>query len=120
MKPVEPLPKRVCIDWDCTICVPGSYEGPGTHYPVDARAIPIINHLSFLGYEIVVLTGRGKGEHEDIRKICKMAGLKVDRVTNVKPPAIIYIDDRAYRFDSWGNHIVNAVVEATKEHYEDD
>lgn len=58
-----------------------------------------INKLIEKGYDVVILTAREDFEpvHKWLRKY-KFPKLKV---TNVKPPAIAYIDDRGIRFTNW-------------------
>jgi hypothetical protein len=54
--------------------------------------------LSEAGFKVIVLTSRpGRYNHGKIHQYLVSQGFSVDRVTNVKPPADCYWDDRAVR-----------------------
>ncbi len=57
------------------------------------------------GYQIVIYTTRAETEEdiEEIREWLRLEGFVCwnCEITNRKPPAIAYIDDRAVRFTNW-------------------
>ena len=58
-------------------------------------------HLQDLGYEPYVLTARHKRDFPEIEEWLKKHGFPAMQVTNQKMNAVMYIDDRAYRFTNW-------------------
>lgn len=95
--------KRICMDFDGVI---HSYTEGWTgdddipSPPVDGIK-DFINLLRTSGYEVVVNSTRCRSSsgyfavHEYLNK----HGIKVDSVVKDKPPAFIYIDDRALKFN---------------------
>ncbi len=59
------------------------------------------------GYQIVIYTTRAETEDdiEEIREWLRLEGFVCwnCEITNRKPPAIAYIDDRAVRFTNWAD-----------------
>lgn len=52
------------------------------------------------GFRVVVLTSRrGRYKHGMIHQHLESLGFTVDHVTNVKPPADMYVDDKAVRVE---------------------
>lgn len=90
----------ICIDFDRTLHdmdhpVAGRKMGP----PIES-ARTAVQVLMSHGYEVVVLTCQVN--HEYIRDWLRYYGFPALRVTNVKPVAVAYVDDRAVRFTgSW-------------------
>lgn len=58
-----------------------------------------IEKLIDRGFKVVVLTARE--ELEPVREWLKKNNFPEVEVTNIKPPAIAYIDDRSIRFTNW-------------------
>ena len=71
----------------------------------DLKLKDIIERLSVL-YEVVILTAR---DTEKVKEWLKENNIVVDEVTNVKPPAVCYVDDRAVRFDGDFNRTLHDV-----------
>ena len=104
------MKKTIGIDFDGTICKKQPY-GDGTIYetPKD-DAIRIVNGLA-KEYNIVIFTVRlhpkfgGDMELKKQRIVnwFTLHGIHFDEITNNKPEAMLYIDDRAIRFTSWEN-----------------
>lgn len=100
--------KTIAIDFDGTICKKQSYgNGEITETP-NENASEIIKNL-FQEYKIVIFTTRLNpdfgGNIEEKRKEIEnwliKYGIPFDLVTNNKPSAMVYIDDRAIRFTNW-------------------
>ena len=93
-----------CVDLDGTIVElqDGPYDPQAPLAPCLPGAIAAINALAD-HYEIVVLTARLNlaGTHRAILHELQSRGLRVAWVTNVKQPAVAYIDDRAVHFCGW-------------------
>ena len=94
--------KVIAVDFDGVIHdfknpVPGRRMGPPIQGAQDA-----LNRLRAQGYEIVVFTvwGDEKGQ-KTISDFMNYYDLPFDRITNIKPNADAYIDDKAVRFTSW-------------------
>lgn len=109
--------KTIAIDFDGTICVKQSY-GDGTIHEIPKDgASHIINKLKNEGYQVVIFTTRLNPKFggdlawkkEQIENWCKKYDIPFDDITNNKPEAFIYIDDRALRFTNWqdmGNYFI--------------
>lgn len=63
-------------------------------------AVEGMNKLKDLGYKLIIHTVRG-GSPKHIEDWCEFYGVPYDEVTNIKPTALWYIDDRALPFVSW-------------------
>jgi hypothetical protein len=87
---------RACVDLDSVLL---------HHEPDDGwdlgRALPRGRDLTKLlksrHYQVVVLTARPSDQHASILKLLQYLDFAVDAVTNIKPPADAYFDDKAYR-----------------------
>lgn len=71
--------------------------------PVEG-AIDALHRLSDKGYKVVIFTART--DFESVTKYLEShwptdSDMTIPEVTNVKPAAIAYIDDRAIRFTNW-------------------
>lgn len=87
----------ICIDFDRTIHdmdhpVPGHKMGE----PIP-QALAAVDALVTIGHRVIVLTSQVN--HGYIRKWLQFYGFPPLEVTNVKPVADVYIDDRAVRFE---------------------
>lgn len=101
--------KTLAIDFDGTLCKKQSY-GNGEIWQVpNEDAMNTMKFLKEKGYELVIFTVRLnpdlKGDIasklERIEKWLYKHDIPFDYVTNNKPPALAYIDDRAIRFTNW-------------------
>jgi len=59
------------------------------------------------GYAVIVHSVRG-GQPEHIAEFMDYYGLTYDTITNIKPNADYYIDDKAIRFSNWDD--VNTII----------
>jgi hypothetical protein len=88
--------KTVCVDFDGVL---NDYKGyvEGHTYPINKAGAEFLRKLKKTGFEVVVLTSARLG---DVERVLHDACLDdvVDHITNVKVPAIAYIDDRAITF----------------------
>ena len=98
--------KTICVDFDGVLHRYSEGYKDGTIYDGEkAGAGTAIRKLISSGYEVVVFTARQPEQFKQIRTWLKVFvgeeyALKLE-VTNIKPPAIAYIDDRAIRFTNW-------------------
>ena len=78
-----------------------------------------IKCLRYYGYEVVVVSTRCcKYEgRRAIEKWLTLHDIKVDDVTKEKPPALVYIDDRAICFDGYAYSLMRK-IETFKPWYE--
>jgi hypothetical protein len=93
----------ICVDFDGTLTNrTRPYEpGPAQEDGITPGAATAIRRMKAAGFSVVVLTARPPGEvwswlaRHDLMTT-------VDNVTNTKPPALAYVDDRGVEFDgSW-------------------
>jgi hypothetical protein len=87
-----------CVDLDSVLLYHDHKDGI-SHL---GRPLPLGRELTKLlkskGYRVVVLTARsGRYEHGMIHERLRARGFEVDRVTNRKPAADAYFDDKACR-----------------------
>jgi len=88
--------KTVCVDFDGVL---NDYRGyrEGYVYPFKPEGIEFLKQLKEIGFRIVILTSIRLA---DVERLLHEDGLDelVDQITNVKVPAIAYIDDRDITF----------------------
>lgn len=93
--------KTICVDFDGVIHKYSKAYHDGTIYdePVEG-AKEALRLLRAKPYRIVILTARPK---DGIAEWLDKHGFSpyVDEVTNIKPQAVCYIDDRGIRFTNW-------------------
>jgi hypothetical protein len=88
----------VCVDLDGVLNTFDVWCGPEYFHPPRAGAKELLQSLQATGYRVVILTVRW---HEWVAAWLEKNGLRefVDEVTDKKPPAHVYIDDRAVCFN---------------------
>lgn len=87
----------VCVDLDGVLNTFDEWRGPEFFHPPREGAREFLGALHASGFRVVVLTVRW---HEWVRAWLGQHGLSelVDEVTDRKPPAHAYVDDRAVCF----------------------
>ncbi len=103
--------KTVCIDFDGTIIRPQEYGPYGLLHedPMDG-AKEAMEQLKKEGYRITVLTVRLNPSMPGndlrwkkwvIQNWLEKNEIPFDEITNNKPKAVVYIDDKAIKFTTW-------------------
>jgi len=88
----------VCMDFDGVLC---QHE---TSDPIDKIGPPLLPGIKLAkqivasGNKLVILTARPEQMHNTILGWLKGYGVKAYEVTSKKPPAAMYIDDRAEKW----------------------
>lgn len=90
---------RICLDFDGVLTTkwPGRGEPEA---PVEGAA-EFVSYLQHSGYDVVVLSNRAatnSGRQTIWEWLMRHGFPEGIRVTNEKPAALLYIDDRGYRF----------------------
>jgi hypothetical protein len=90
-------PPTVCVDLDGVLNTFDEWRGPEFFHPPREGAREFLAALKEQGFRVVVLTCRW---HEWVTAWLREYGLAefVDEVTDRKPPAHAYVDDRAVCF----------------------
>jgi hydroxymethylpyrimidine pyrophosphatase-like HAD family hydrolase len=91
--------KTIAVDFDGVV---HSYEkgwnGGSIYGTLKEDCKEVIDGLKAKGFNVVIFTAREN--LDDVREWLIKMDLELE-VTNTKPPAIAYIDDRAIRFTNW-------------------
>lgn len=99
--------KTICVDFDGVVHKYTGDYSPGVFNEPKNGAMEALVKLNEAGYSVVILTARA--DLASVKAyIIEHLGDKVFpiRVTDKKPPAIAYIDDRAIRFTTWADAFV--------------
>jgi hypothetical protein len=93
----EDTRRLVCVDLDGVLNTFSEWVAPEFFHPPREGAREFLRALRESDYKVVVLTVRW---HEWVRAWLEQHGMSefVDEVTDRKPPAVAYIDDRALCF----------------------
>ena len=104
---------RIVIDLDGTICTLKQKNESYADVQLKPGAIEFIKKLRKEGHYIIIQTARNMATCEsNLGKVMKNVGkvtldwldrneVEYDEIFFGKPNAQLYIDDRAFRFDSW-------------------
>jgi predicted phosphatase len=90
--------RTIAVDWNGVLDLYCGYKGPEYVYQPRAGALSFLHQLCVRGYKVIVFTAADV----DMVKQWLTDNLMmqfVDEVTNTKPPAIVYLDDRAICFN---------------------
>jgi hypothetical protein len=87
----------VCVDLDGVLNQFDGWQGPDYYHPPRPGAREFLRRLMELGYDVVVFTVRWKPSVEQWLQQHDLAEF-VREVTDRKPPAHVYLDDRALCF----------------------
>lgn len=92
------LRKMICVDLDETLANnQGKFlKGTGKVGVVNECVAAVVRKLKATGYFIVLYTGREWNELDALKEWCRFNEVPVDEFwLGMKPPAIVFIDDRA-------------------------
>ena len=108
------MKKTVVFDFDGVIhSYTSGWKGESviTDPPVP-RIKEAISDIRLAGYEVVVVSTRcaTKEGHEAVRAWLIDNEIEVDAVKTEKPPAVVYIDDRAICFDGNPDNLLNKII----------
>lgn len=92
---------RICIDFDGVIHRYSKGWNGGEIYDRPMPGAKVAIRRLMKQFTVIILTAREADTHHKVRAWLKKWGFPKIKVTNIKPPAIAYIDDRAIHFDSW-------------------
>lgn len=87
----------VCVDLNGVLDTYSGWQGYVSWHPPRPGAADFLRELRGRGFRVVVLTARERAEAEGWLRENRLREL-VDEVTNTKPPALAYVDDRAVCF----------------------
>lgn len=106
-KPWVNASKTICVDYNGVL---DEYRGYRKEvYPPKPGAREFLQTLKNAGYKIVILTSADKNDVASFLTANNMANF-VDVITNEKVPAIIYVDDRAVRFDGDFSKVLQEIL----------
>lgn len=90
----------IAVDFDGVIMDPHNRK-PGRRMgePVEG-AIEAVNHLKRQGHTIIIHTVRGN-RPDHIADWLRYFKIPYDQITDIKPEADCYLDDKCVRFTSW-------------------
>lgn len=98
-------PPVIAVDFDGVLHDPLNIKaGYKLGQPI-AGAVEAMNRLKAQGAIIVVHTiwGDTNQKRLAISQWCRYFNIPYDFITNIKPKAMIYIDDKGYRFRNWND-----------------
>lgn len=119
---------RIVIDLDGTIC---NLKQKGETYAevkIKAGASDFIKRLRQSGHYVIIQTARNMATCEsNLGKVMKNVGkttlewleqneVEYDEIYFGKPNAHLYIDDRAFRFESWNDISEDSLQNLSREH----
>jgi hypothetical protein len=87
----------VCVDLDGVLNTFDGWRGADYFHPPRPGAREFLERLNSLNYDVVILTVRWAPHVKEWLSKYGLDGLVAD-VTNEKPPAHVYVDDRAICF----------------------
>lgn len=101
--------KTIMVDLDGVICTEETtFERPLAK-PISGAA-DALRRLKEAGHTVIVYTARGWAEYKATKKWLDDNGMVHDAIHMGKPIAHIWIDDRALRFENWGDTLAKIGV----------
>ena len=111
MKPGDnPAPKTVCIDFDGCLADYHGWKNTDTLDPPYPGAKEFVERVLATGYRVVIHTTRRSVRVEAWLYQWKFPSVDV---SNVKPKAMVYIDDRGFRFTGDWDAAFEAIEQPT-------
>jgi hypothetical protein len=98
----------VCVDLDGVLNLYDGWKGADYFHPPRPGAAEFLHSLGQQGYEVVIFTVRWAPHVEEWLRANGLAEY-VSRVTDRKPPAHVYIDDRALCFQGDFSHLIERI-----------
>jgi ribonucleotide monophosphatase NagD (HAD superfamily) len=98
IKPAKEQPKTYTMDMDGVLAHHESHWPPEKIGKLLKPGIEMAKRIKAAGHKLVILTAKPKSVHGKIKALLAKQGVQVDDVTNVKPPAELYLDDRAEKW----------------------
>jgi hypothetical protein len=90
-------PKHICVDFDGVLAEYTGWKGPDHLGEPRTGAAIFLENIVSLGFKVIILTTRNPEAVYDWAKKHGLLSL-IDRITREKPPAVVYLDDRALCF----------------------
>lgn len=90
--------ETVCVDFDGVLAQYDGWKGEETLGKPNPGAVGFVKDLIEEGYEVAIHTTRDCGRIQEWLQLWSLDHPSV-YPTREKPPALIYIDDRGYRFN---------------------
>lgn len=91
------MPKTVCLDFDGVMNTYTGWQGPDVLFEPRPGLREFLESLRQSGFEVVVLSTRNPARISNWLIDNNLNDL-VKGVTDLKPPAVVYLDDRAVCF----------------------
>ena len=108
--------KTVCIDLNGVLDTYSGWKGPDYRYPPREKAWDFLHAMYMSGYTIIIFSSMDPNDVEVWLRKYNMRQF-VDSVTNVKVPALVYLDDRAVTFNGNFDDALNDIINF-KTHWE--
>lgn len=108
--------RTVCLDFDGTLTQSVPYKPGLATAPPAAGMRAVLEQLHQAGYTLVVLTARPPSE---VHSWLVRNGIYdlIDSVTNTKPPAIAYVDDRSVKVDPTWKTVLQQIAALERKPY---
>lgn len=105
----------ICIDFDGVLNTYKGWNGQNELYTPRPGAKEFLNILT-KKYEVIIFSAR---DNNKVREWLDKHGMVYDKITNIKIPAVAYVDDRAIKFEGSFLHTLSKIYNF-KTHWEED
>ncbi len=107
---IDAFDRTICVDFDGVLhSFTQGWTGPMPEDPPIQGAQAFLKQLKDRGYRVVISSCRALDPLgvDGIRQWMEMHGFCMEniRITHIKPPASLYIDDRGFRFEGKFNEV---------------